>query len=144
MFRGRLLAESLRLGSDLTVPDLTLTRIGQRDVSSSAADSQPSVWTFVDFELPDHRADELAAQLARTLRPDGGWYADFRSEAEHVVVFAGKAFRYRVGDRDALHEAQEHGRSVGVPEHQLDWEGRTKPARDDSQSATGEWDSREN
>ena len=26
------------------------------------------------------------------------------------------------GDRAALHEAQEHGRSVGVPEHQLDWE----------------------
>jgi hypothetical protein len=122
MFRGRLLAESLRLNTDLVVPDLRLARIGQHDVSNSAVDTQPTIWTFVDFELPDHRADELASLLAEVLRPDGGWYADYRSETEHVVVFAGKAFRYSKGDRTALQEAQQHGRSVGIPDHQLDWE----------------------
>ena len=127
MFRGRLLAESLQLGADLVVADLRLARIGQHDVSDSAGSSQPTVWTFVDFELPEDRADELAAQLAGALRPDGGWYADFRSGSEYVVVFAGKTFRYAKGDRIARDEARAYGRSVDVPAHQLDWEDVETP-----------------
>ena len=122
MLRGRLLAESLRLWSDLTVPGLELTRLGRHDESGSTAGGQPAVWTFVDFAAPDDRADELAAALAAALLPDDGWYADFGLADEHVVVFAGKVFRYRRGDEAGRAEAVEYGRSVGTPGHQLDWE----------------------
>jgi hypothetical protein len=37
------------------------------------------------------------------------------------VVFPGKIFRYRRGDQAGREEAQARGRSVGVPEQQLDW-----------------------
>ena len=50
MLRGTLLAESLRTGVDLAVPDLRLVRIGRHDVSGSAVPTQPDVWTFVEFE----------------------------------------------------------------------------------------------
>src|SRR5215207_4330138 len=75
MLTGRLLAESLRVGADLEVADLRVVRIGRHDVSNSTAPSegsdapgdsaggavagQPRIWTFVDFEAPDDRADEL-------------------------------------------------------------------------------------
>jgi hypothetical protein len=36
-------------------------------------------------------------------------------------VFADRTFRYRRGDRVGRGEAIEYGRSVGVPEVQLDW-----------------------
>jgi hypothetical protein len=121
MYHGRLLAESLRIGVDLAVPGLRLTRCGRHDVSGTTAATQPSIWTFVDFELPAERADELAAALAGALLPDDGWYADFQSEDEHVVVFAGRVFRYRKGDAAARDEAVAHGRAAGTPEHQLDW-----------------------
>ena len=52
---------------------------------------------------------------------DGGWYADFTSSDHHVVVFAGRVFRYRRGDAAAQAEARAYGRSLGVPDHQLDW-----------------------
>lgn len=121
MLHGRLLAESLRLGADLSVPDMTLTRLGRHDESGSTAGGQPAVWTFVDFTAPDHRADALAAALAASLLPDDGWYADFQLRDEHVIVFAGKVFRYRQGDQAARDEVVAYGRSVGTPEHQLDW-----------------------
>jgi hypothetical protein len=121
MFRGRLLAESLRTGVDVTLPGLRLVRIGRHDVSDSTAPSQPSVWTFLDFELPDDRADELAVLLAHALLPDDGWYADYQSATEHVVVFYGRSFRYRKGDHAARAEAVAFGRAAGTPEHQLDW-----------------------
>ena len=121
MFRGRLLTESLRPGADISVADLRVTRIERLDVSGSTSPTQPDVWTFVDFEIPDDRVDELTAALVSALLPDDGWYADYRSSTEHVVVFAGRSFRYRQGDARARAEAVAFGRAAGTPEHQLDW-----------------------
>jgi hypothetical protein len=104
------------------VPDLRVVRVWREDVSASTGAGQPPVWTFLDVEAPDERAGELADALAAALRRDGGWYADFRVGPDQVVVFAGRAFRYRRGDVTAKAHVVAYGRSVGVPEHQLDWE----------------------
>ncbi len=121
MLTGCLLAESLAVGADLKVPDLVVTRLGRQDVSRGTVPTQPDVWTFVNFEAPDERADELASVLAEMLLADDGWYADFRVGDDHVVVFSGRVFRYRVGDKAGRAEAEDYGRRAGTPEHQLDW-----------------------
>jgi hypothetical protein len=82
---------------------------------------QPRAWTFLDFEAADDAADALAQSLARCLLAEGGWYADFTVGNDHVVVFANRIFRYRRGDLAGRAEVVEYGRTVGVPEHQLDW-----------------------
>jgi hypothetical protein len=141
MLTGRLLAESLRVGSDLAVADLRVVRLGRHDVSSStlpgaepddpdpdlgapgagATEDQPKIWTIVDFEAPDERADVLAQALADALETTIGWWADFIVGDDHVVVFANRIFRYRIGDDAGREEAVSWGRSVGTPDHQLDW-----------------------
>ena len=40
---------------------------------------------------------------------------------ETFVVFAGHSFRYVRGDAEGRSQAEAYGRSVGVPETQLDW-----------------------
>jgi hypothetical protein len=121
MLKGTLLAESLRIGAVLEVAGLRATRLSRRDVSASASAAQPSVWTFLDFEADDDLADPLAQSLADTLLADGGWYADFTVGDDHVVVFAGRIFRYRRGDQSGRAAAAAYGRTVGVPDDQLDW-----------------------
>jgi len=121
MLHGRLLAESLRVGVEITLPGLAVTSFGRQDVSGSVSATQPKIWTFLDFEAPEDRADELAAVLADALLPDDGWYADFTVAGDHVVVFAGRVFRYRLGDAAGRAEAVAYGLSAGTPEHQLDW-----------------------
>lgn len=137
MLTGRLLAESLRVGADLEVADLRVVRIGRHDVSNSTAPSegsdapgdsaggavagQPRIWTFLDFEAPDDRANDLAEALAAALEAESGWWADFVVRGDHVVVFAGRVFRYRIGDTRGRAEAVAWGRASGTPEHQLDW-----------------------
>jgi hypothetical protein len=121
MVKGTLLAESLKIGAELDVPGLTLTRVSRRDVSASVSAAQPPVWTFLEFEAGDDVAGPLADSLAGALLADGGWYADFEAGPDHVVVFAGKVFRYRRGDQRGRGEAMDYGRAMGVPEHQLDW-----------------------
>ena len=75
----------------------------------------------MEFEAEDEVAGELSESLARSLLAEGGWYADFTVADQHVVVFADRIFRYSQGDRTERAVAEAYARSVGVPDHQLDW-----------------------
>jgi hypothetical protein len=116
---GVLLAESLLTDRPIDVP-LRVRRISRADVGDENA-GQPLRWTFIEFELDDDSVDAFVDVLRRALDPQGGWYCDFRSSDETFVVFAARVFRYRRGDREGRTRAEAHGRSVGVPEGQLDW-----------------------
>lgn len=119
MIQGDLLAESLRTGAVVGVP---LSIIEIRRVSiTEPGEKQPSIWTHLVFEAADDVAEPLATALATSLSPEGGWYCDFHTETEKFVVFAGKVFRYRRDDEAGHAAAADYGRSVGVPEPQLDW-----------------------
>lgn len=136
MLHGRLIAESCKPGLDIQVPSLRLVRLGRHDVTETTlpADErdaaptpgvvagQPRIWTFVDVEGPNDIADELAQAFANTLQPELGWWADFTiDDFERVIAFAGRVFRFKVGDEVASAEAKAWGRAHGTPEAQLDW-----------------------
>lgn len=120
MIQGCIVAESLRVGARFA-PDIRVTTISRQDMSGSVVDGQPAIWTLIDFTAEDRDADRIAAELARCLAAEGGWYADFRVDDDHVVVFADTVFRYRRGDRAGRADAEAYGRTAGVPDHQLDW-----------------------
>ena len=119
-YSGALLAESLRPDAVLGGIPLTVTKIYRAALGDAGA-GQPLLWTVIEFEIPADRAHELAEALSRLLLADGGWYCDFRSAQEVFVVFSGRIFRYSRGDRSGRARAEEYGRSVGMPEAQLDW-----------------------
>jgi len=125
MIRAYLIAESIKPGSRLE--NLRLTLVGvERKPSRNAAPHQPKVWTFIEFDA-DEEPDRLAGALSEVLddTPLGGkthsWYSDFICNDEKFVIFPHRVIRYRLGDREGLHEAREYARSVGVPSPQADW-----------------------
>jgi hypothetical protein len=121
MALGYVLVESMRPGTRLEGLPLTLTKIERYPVPNATPD-QPSVWTTVEFEFPAEEAGRLADVLAGVLAEHGGWYSHFNVNGETFVVYAGRVFRYSSGDEARRAEVEEHGRSVGVPESQLDWD----------------------
>jgi len=132
--RGRVIAESLRIGAKVKLAGVELTSVSRHDVSAGtrpdgavraedgAVAGQPHVWTFVDFAGSDDLAREVAETLSAALLVEGGWYADIDVGDDKIVIFADRVFRYRRGDSVGREEAAAYGRHVGVPEHQLDWE----------------------
>ena len=116
---GVLIAESLLADHPIDVP-LRMQRIRRADVGDENR-GQPLRWTFIEFETEEDSVEALVEVLSRTLDPQGGWYCDFRSAEETFVVYAGHVFRYRRGEQKGRARAEAHGRSVGVPEAQLDW-----------------------
>jgi hypothetical protein len=74
----------------------------------------------VDFEADDARAEHLAPAFSAAF-DQPGWYVNFSARPKTFVIYPGRVFRYRRGDRDGRAEAQTHGRALGVPEPQLAW-----------------------
>ena len=120
MIEGILLGESVRVDRPLEGISLTVNKVSRSHAGDIEA-GQPMAWTFIHFEAPDDEADTLAVALSGCLDPEGGWYCDFRTDTETFVVFADRSFRYPRGDPERRHEVEAYGRTVGVPEAELDW-----------------------
>lgn len=120
MLTGVVIAESLRADAQLDGRFIGITRV-MRVAVEDTADGQPPVWTVIEFEADEARAEALAGQLAAALDTTGAWYVDFHSADQSFVVFAEKVIRYRRGDADGRREAERYARSIGAPASQLDW-----------------------
>ena len=86
MLEGVLIAESLRVGTELGGVPLHITKIARVEVNNTAAE-QPQQWTLLDFAAEEADAERLAEQLAASLAPTGGWYVNYNTTAEAFVVF---------------------------------------------------------
>jgi len=119
MIEGILIAESLRVGTNLENLKLTVRKISRFQAQGTTPD-QPDIWTVLDFEAGEAGAAELAQAFADVL-DQPGWYVNFESPVESFVVFPGRIFRYPRGDEAGRAEAQAYGRQLAIPEPQLDW-----------------------
>jgi hypothetical protein len=121
---GTLVAESIAVGRALHGLDLVLRGI-ERVEPADLSDGQraagiPERWTLLRFDVADAAAAAFAESLAGVL-DEPGWYADLHTVDESFVVFAGRVFRYPMGDREGRAAAEAHARAHGVPEPQIDW-----------------------
>lgn len=121
MLEGVLIAESLRVGTELSGIPLQVTKISRIEVAAPAP-GQPQQWTILDFTAKEGDAERLAEQMAACLAPTGGWYVNYNTATQAFVVFPGKVFRYPRGRAEGRRDAEAHGGSIGIPESQLDWQ----------------------
>lgn len=119
MIEGTLIAESLRVGTTLENLKLTICKISRFQAKGTTPD-QSDIWTVLDFEADEAEAGTLAHAFGDAL-DQPGWYVNFQSPAESIVVFPGRIFRYPREDEAGRAEAQAHGRQLAVPSSQLDW-----------------------
>jgi hypothetical protein len=114
---GLLLKESLAVEEILE--RLHVTKVELWEVKN-AVSWQPKVWTAVSFEVEDSQAEEISQALSRAFKPQA-WYINASTQTDVYVIFPNKVFKYRKGDQAHREEAKRFGRSIGVPESQLDW-----------------------
>lgn len=83
-------------------------------------------WTLHTVEIPEDKADALADGLSKALESEHNWYADFKNETTHYIIFKNKVFKIDRTSKKQYDEAKEYGTSLGIPPYQVDFHPEVK------------------
>jgi len=81
---------------------------------------QKNDFTVLRVEINKDKIEEFIELVRKNLRTKPAFYAHFYRDDELIVVFPSKIFRIKP-EKGTWKEAIEYGKSVGVPEEQLDF-----------------------
>lgn len=84
-------------------------------------------WTLYTVEITADKAAKVAEELSRYLESaHNNWYADFKNDDFHFIVFRNKIFRIERGNKKQYDEAKNYGLELGIPAYQVDFHPEAK------------------
>jgi len=83
-------------------------------------------WTHNKVEIVPNQADEIADKISKALDSKHNWYADFKNEKIHYVIFRDKVFKIDRTKEEEYMEATKYGISIGIPDYQVDFSDKVK------------------
>ena len=116
-WKGYLIEESLDSKDVLSLVNILSTKVEEL---SDVAEGQPNIWHTHKIEVSNDIVDEFQKTAENCLKEK--WYMDISSDDEAIVIFKGKSFRAKKNDREAIDKIKEYGKSLGIPEKQLDFD----------------------
>lgn len=78
-------------------------------------------WTLHTVEIPEEKADQVAEKLSADLDKEHEWYADYKNDQYHYIIYRGKVFKVDLKNPVLYKDAKQYGISVGIPEYQVDF-----------------------
>ena len=78
-------------------------------------------WTVCKVEVPAEKAAKISKELSECLESAHNWYADFKNNELHFIIFRNKVFRIDRTSKKQYDEAKNYGISLGIPEYQVDF-----------------------
>jgi hypothetical protein len=119
-YKGVIIEESLADVSVLNDVRIVSTKI--EPVTEEHKTPWVKQWTLHDVEVPAEKAAEVAEKISKALDHEHNWYADYKTDAEHYVIYNDKVFHITDrSDKKQYDEASEYGISIGIPAYQVDF-----------------------
>lgn len=118
-FQGTIIEESLE-NKDV----LKNLKILSTEVEIVAAEHKTpwiKQWTLHKVEIPEKDAQIVAELVSKSLDKEHNWYADFRNDDTHFIIFRNKVFKMDRTNKALYDEATKYGMSLGIPDYQLDF-----------------------
>lgn len=119
MYTGLIIKESLTNLRILEDKDIKVSRIERWEPAERAAKFQPAIWNAIYIEGPQENIDQVAKKISKNIL--NRWYANLSDDLTEFVIFHNRIFKHKKGDREDAREAIDYGKSIGIPEQQLDW-----------------------
>ncbi len=124
-FNGIIIEESLTDNSVLNDVNIISTKV--EPVTEKHKTPWVKQWTMHTVEIPTDKVDEVAKKISKALDKEHDWYADFKTETEHFVIYTDKVFHITDRtDKKQYDEANEYGISIGIPDYQVDFSPHLK------------------
>ena len=126
-YQGTIIEESLENKDILKDFKILNTRIEK--VTPEHETPWLSQWTLHNVEIPEEDAQTVAELISKYLDKEHNWYADFKNDTHHYIIFRNKSFYIDRKSNEQYDEAERYGLSLGIPERQLiNYEGEYKDA----------------
>ena len=126
-YNGVIIEESLESKDVLKNVKIVSTKVER--VTDEQKTPWISQWTLHTVELPEAEAPAIANQISGALDSKHSWYADFKNETHHYIIFRDKVFYIDRENKEQYDEAERYGISLGIPKHQLiNYKGEYKDA----------------
>ncbi|MEK7584149.1 MAG: DUF5680 domain-containing protein [Patescibacteria group bacterium] len=116
-YRGVIIEESLTDKNVLRQIPIVSTKVER--VTDEHQTPWLSQWTLHTIEVPQSRAEAVAQLLSEALDPRHSWYADYKNDTFHFIIFFGTVFRIERKSKAQYEAARRYGLSHGTPEYQL-------------------------
>ncbi|MCL4390221.1 MAG: DUF5680 domain-containing protein [Patescibacteria group bacterium] len=118
-YKGTIIEESLD-NADV----LKGLKILKTDIESVTDEHQTpwlKQWTLHRVEIPEIDAAEIAQKLSKVIDVShvSSWYADFRNDKKHYIIFREKVFHVDRSNKTQYDEVRKYGLTLGIPEYQL-------------------------
>jgi len=78
-------------------------------------------WTLHTVEIPEEKADGIAKSVSLSLDSHHEWYADFKNEKCHYIIFRNKIFKVNRSKPKQYQAVTKYGLTLGIPDYQLDF-----------------------
>ena len=122
IYTGVIIEESL--GDKTVLSEVVVVKTKISPVTHEDKTPWLKQWTLHTVEIAPNKADAVAQKISKSFDPvHPDWYADYRNNLFHYIIFPNKIFRVDLQNPVFYKEARSHGISIGIPEYQVNFEG---------------------
>ena len=118
-YKGVIIEESLE--STDVLKDVVILETKIESVTEEHKTPWLKQWTLHTVEVSKETADSVAEKLSENLEKEHNWYADYKNDRYHYVIYRGKVFKIDLANPALYKEAQQYGIALGIPEYQVDF-----------------------
>ncbi len=120
-YKGDIIEESLENKTVLSKVKILSTRV--EEVTEEHRTPWLKQWKLHTVEVGVDKAHEIAREISKSLdtKHKGSWYADFKNETNHYIIFPNKIFFIDRESKKQYQEASDYGISLGIPEYQVNF-----------------------
>jgi hypothetical protein len=117
-YTGTIIEESLWDKSVLNEVKIVRTKV--EPVTKKHQTPWLTKWTLHAVEVSENAAETIAENLSHALEPNY-WYADFKNDQYHYIIYRDKLFKVDLSNPTLYQEAKQYGLSLGIPPYQVDF-----------------------
>jgi hypothetical protein len=92
-----------------------LNKLDFRKIHITGHKNPTDRWHMYEVNVSKEEIEELSKHIIED------WYMHFWKNADIIAIFKGKTFEFNYEDKNTWSEVLRYGRSLGLPEEQLDF-----------------------
>jgi len=118
-YKGIIIEESLEDKDILNKISILNTKV--EEVTSEHKTPWIKRWTLHTVEIPEDIVRLVATEISYSLDSKHSWYADFKNNNFHFIIFRDKVFKVDRSNPKRYNEVAAYGMNLGIPIYQLDF-----------------------